>query len=257
MPLVAVLGCVRVPARVPLTSVEAFALHPDDIDFREKTISVERAASYGRIKATKPYERRTVDLSPELARTLHRYLGWLKEEALRWGWGEPEFLFPNEHGRVQDKWVSGKVFRRMLKKAKLPAFRLYDLRHTFASLLLAAGARITYVSAQLGHATPTTTLRFYAKWIPSKGRRWVEVLDQAELRSDQFGTKIWNQSGHNAQVVTQALEKLGEPSGTRTRDPLIKSPSGSRPTRPRSPRRSASPRREVRESDDASREASA
>jgi len=112
----------------------------------------------------------------------------------------------------------------MLKKAKLPAFRLYDLRHTFASLLLAAGAPITYVSAQLGHATPTTTLRFYAKWIPSKGRRWVEILDGAEMRSEvNFGTKIWNQSGQDARVVAQAVEMLGEPSGTRTRDPLIKS----------------------------------
>ncbi len=211
-------------AKAGLRPGEAFALRPDDLDFRERTISVERAASYGRIKSTKTYERRTVDLSPDLARTLHRYLAWLKEEALRRGWGEPELLFPNDQGHVQDKWVAGKAFRRMLRKAKLPAFRVYDLRHTYASLLLAAGAPITYVSAQLGHATPTTTLRFYAKWIPSKGRRWVEVLDQAELRAEEnFGTRIWNQSGHNAQVVAQAIEKLGEPSGTRTRDPLIKS----------------------------------
>jgi len=48
---------------------------------------------------------------------------------------------------------------------------------TYASLLLAAGTPITYVSAQLGHANPATTLRYYAKWIPSKGQRWVEVLD--------------------------------------------------------------------------------
>jgi integrase len=45
-----------------------------------------------------------------------------------------------------------------------PAFRLYDLRHTYASLLLAGRTPITYVSAQLGHANPTTTLRYYAKW---------------------------------------------------------------------------------------------
>ena len=44
---------------------------------------------------------------------------------------------------------------------------------------VAAGAPITYVSAQLGHANPTTTLRYYAEWIPSKGRRWVDLLDRA------------------------------------------------------------------------------
>ena len=52
-----------------------------------------------------------------------------------------------------------------------------DVGRTFASLLLAEGAPITYVSAQLGHTNPSTTLRFYARWIPIKGRRWVEVLD--------------------------------------------------------------------------------
>ena len=65
---------------------------------------------------------------------------------MRRGWGEPEWLFPNDAGRPQDKWVLGQAFRRTLKQAGLPAFRLYDLRHTYASLLLAAGAPITYVS---------------------------------------------------------------------------------------------------------------
>ena len=39
-----------------------------------------------------------------------------------------------------------KAFAQALKRAKLPGFRLYDLRHTFASLLLAQNAPITYVS---------------------------------------------------------------------------------------------------------------
>ena len=130
--------------------------------------------------------------------------------------------------------VVGTAFRRTLKRAGLPAFRLYDLHHTYASLLLAAGAPITYVSAQLGHATPTTTLRYYARWIPSQGRRWVEVLDQADISArvdvgagrgfgSRVGTKNWNQTDFLTEVVAQAIEKPGEPSGTRTLDPLIKS----------------------------------
>jgi integrase len=54
---------------------------------------------------------------------------------------------------------------------------MYDLRHTFASLLLASSAPITYVAAQLGHTKPTITLRYYAKWIPKEGLRYVDVLD--------------------------------------------------------------------------------
>ncbi len=116
-----------------------------------------------------------------------------------------------------------KVFNQALKQAKLPEFRVYDLRHTYARLLLAAGAPITYVSNQLGHATPT--LRYYAKWIPSQGRRWVEVLDHVDIAAVglEVGTKKWNQTGPHRGVVAQAIEKLGEPSGIRTLDPLIKS----------------------------------
>jgi hypothetical protein len=59
-------------------------------------------------------------------------------------------------------------------------------------------------SLELDHANPTT-LRFYARWIPSKGRRWVEVLDGADLTAEaDFGTKIWTQAAPNVQVVAQA-----------------------------------------------------
>lgn len=88
---------------------------------------------------------------------------------------------PGDEGReVLDETKVGRVFRGVLRRAGLPAFRVYDLRHTFASLLLARNAPITYVAAQLGHANPATTLRFYARWIPSMGRRWVEVLDRRD-----------------------------------------------------------------------------
>src|SRR5439155_8141634 len=62
--------------------------------------------------------------------------------------------------------------------AGLPRFRLYDLRHTFATHLLAQGAPITYVAAQLGHAKPTTTLTYYAHWIPSGDKRYIERLER-------------------------------------------------------------------------------
>jgi integrase len=94
-------------------------------------------------------------------RTLAQHVRWGKTEGL--GLGELEWLFPNDEGYVMDESRVRKVFKRTLKTAKLSEFRLYDLRHTYASLLLAASAPITYVSAQLGHANPATTLRFYAR----------------------------------------------------------------------------------------------
>ena len=57
------------------------------------------------------------------------------------------------------------------------------------------------------------------------GRTAVEVrrLNQNEdTAGGQVGTKKWNQPGCPTAVVAQAVEKLGEPSGIRTLDPLIK-----------------------------------
>jgi hypothetical protein len=124
-----------------------------------------------------------------------------------------------------------RIFKTALKAAQLPEFRLYDLRHTYVSLLLAAGAPITYVSAQLGHATPSTTLRYYARWIPSHGQRWVDLLDRAAgFIAAQVGRlvpdlePIWNQKHESgASDVLEAPDSFGGPSRTRTLDPLIKS----------------------------------
>jgi hypothetical protein len=132
-----------------------------------------------------------------------------------------------------------KVFKRALKQAKLPGFRLYDLRHTYASLLLAASAPITYVSAQLGHANPSTTLRYYARWIPSQGRRGVDLLDRLAsfigVRREPLVPKLepaWNQKRESGTPdPLEVPDFFGGPSRTRTLDPLIKSDPQAQPER--------------------------
>jgi Phage integrase family len=42
-----------------------------------------------------------------------------------------------------------------------PSLRFHDLRHTFASLVIASGGNVVFVSRQLGHASPDITLRVY------------------------------------------------------------------------------------------------
>ncbi len=44
-------------------------------------------------------------VTPELGRTLHRHLTWLKEEALRCGWGSPRGTFRTRRaGRRTSGW---------------------------------------------------------------------------------------------------------------------------------------------------------
>ncbi len=107
-------------------------------------------------------------------------------------------------------------------RAGLPHFRLYDLRHTFASLLLAAGAPITYVSAQLGHANPATTLRYYARWIPGQGRRWVDLLD-LDRPTAVLEPEMEPKRGVAGVGDQEVRAKVGSPGWARTSDFLINS----------------------------------
>ncbi len=59
-----------------------------------------------------------------------------------------------------------KQFKGILESAGLPRIRLYGLRHTTATLALAAGVPPKVVSDQLGHASAAFTLDTYAHVLP-------------------------------------------------------------------------------------------
>lgn len=68
-------------------------------------------------------------------------------------------------------------FKPLLKNAGLPNIRLYDLRHTCATLLLAAGENPKIVSERLGHASVTLTLDTYTHVLPTMQEKAAEKLE--------------------------------------------------------------------------------
>lgn len=120
-------------------------------DVREHTLLVQRAANPdGSIKATKTDRHRSVKLLRPLEQELREYrlaIGRPAEKAL---------FLTNDEGRAWDKtdWQMWRVDRwaPACRAAGLdPVPRPYDLRHSFASLLLAEGRQPVYVARQLGH----------------------------------------------------------------------------------------------------------
>ncbi|MFL6265566.1 MAG: tyrosine-type recombinase/integrase, partial [Actinomycetes bacterium] len=64
------------------------------------------------------------------------------------------------------------------RPAPLPeGLRFYDLRHTCASLLIAQGASVKAVQAQLGHATASITLDTYGHLFPSEMEALADRLE--------------------------------------------------------------------------------
>lgn len=78
---------------------------------------------------------------------------------------------------------SGGAYYKVWKSACIKAgveMPMYALRHIAASQMLANGADIAAVAAQLGHKDITTTAGFYTHLIPSAQRRAVDALPYHE-----------------------------------------------------------------------------
>jgi len=170
-------------ARTGCRPGEALALRWNEVNFTSREILIERAVSAGRIGPTKTGRSRRVDMSRELAAVLSRL--WKQREAqARRSHSKalPDWLFLSRRGELINEDWPRRVFAKVLKRAGLPWHTPYDLRHTFATLHLAKGHPITYVSAQLGHSDPSTTLRWYAHWLPTSDKRFADALDTRQRR---------------------------------------------------------------------------
>jgi integrase len=71
-------------------------------------------------------------------------------------------------------------FKALLKRADLPAgTRLYDLRHTCATLLLSRNVRPKCVQELLGHASIALTLDTYSHIIEGRDGGTADAIDEA------------------------------------------------------------------------------
>ncbi len=71
------------------------------------------------------------------------------------------------------------VWAPLLRRAGVAYRKPHALRHTVASMLVAAREDLPYVARQLGHRCVTFTLRVYAPLAPRDGHRGVDALDHA------------------------------------------------------------------------------
>ena len=221
---------------------EGCAVQWRDVDAVAKTLRVERAVTNsGRIKSTKTGEARTVDLTPRLVGALTALQAELEAEALLAGRnGIEPWVFADRTGQPLRPQRVGRLFDRIVQPAGVPRFVLYDLRHTYASHLIAQGADPGYVARQMGHSSMVTTLSFYGHWFPKTDRRHVErmeevraaAVDEAPVVHDDAGLPLdaevnedsWHRFGTSGDQVEmgagEVVEFSGAEGGTRTPTPL-------------------------------------
>jgi integrase len=143
-------------AFVGLRTAEACGLRPADIDFMRGVVhpAVQYPAEPLKTEISKTPIPIPSELALELAAQVQRWPG--------------EWLLLNEYGRQLGPWQLERAFRSARAQVDgLPAgFRFHDLRHYFASLLIASGADVKVVQARLRHASAKTTLDTYGHLWP-------------------------------------------------------------------------------------------
>jgi integrase len=164
---------------------EALALRWEDVDLERRVVYVRRALSQvrGQLVFEEPKTqkaRRGIPVSEGLAEALREQRARVEEMRARAGelWEELDLVFPSEVGtplRLDN--LRGRSFRRIRERAGLPeGFRIYDLRHSSATLLLLAEEHPKVVAERLGHATVHMTLNTYSHLLPSLQQRATEKL---------------------------------------------------------------------------------
>jgi integrase len=155
---------------------ELLGLQWGDIDWLNSQIHVRRTYNHGRFYEPKTKtSRRKIDLAPELVRELKRWRVACPP-------GDLDLVFPTENGTPEDatnmvRWR----FLPALRRAKLPKIRFHNLRHTYASLLIAQGEYPKYIQSQLGHSSINVTMDIYGHLMDTVNRRAATQLGKLVL----------------------------------------------------------------------------
>jgi integrase len=106
-------------------------------------------------------------------------------------WGSETFVV-NAYGRIAPPYAIDRVFAKARGTVEgLPeGFRIHDLRHYFASMLIASGLDVKVVQARLRHASAKTTLDTYSHlWPDTDESARAAVSDVLAARADYLRTK--------------------------------------------------------------------
>ena len=148
---------------------EILALTRKDIDFENKKIYINKSrGNFGVGKTKNPNSIRQVDMLPIVEDTLKDLKKYFSAYTMR-------FI----KKQIVEEWF------KLLDKIGFDRIPIYNTRHTFASIMLAKGEELLWVSkVQLGHASAKMTLDVYADFIPQTNKQRATFLN--ELKEEQW-----------------------------------------------------------------------
>jgi integrase len=158
---------------------ELLALRWDDVDLAQGVIRVER--SYD--------DKSGVEIEPK-SRAGHRkvpVVGALRDELVahktRQG-RDAGLVFGTTPERPSDPAGAWRRAQTAWRRAGLDGIGLHEARHTFASVLIAAGVNAKAITTYMGHASIQTTYDLYGKLMPGSESEAAALVDAYLARAD-------------------------------------------------------------------------
>jgi integrase len=123
--------------------------------------------------------QRSIPLTERALEALREHKKEQRKEIMKGGpkYDRQDWIFANRYGHHEIQTNIRVRFATAVRKADLPSIRLYDCRHTHATLLLQAGVNPKVVSERLGHASIVMTLDTYSHVLPTMQESAVKRLE--------------------------------------------------------------------------------
>jgi integrase len=162
---------------------ELLGLRWSDVDFdagraaiRQTLSSVGGKVTFSTPKTAK--SRRNIALDVGTVNVLRQHRDSQDKERVIWAeiYADMDLVFCREDGSMLRPDSITRRFHELSKRAGVPAIRLHDVRHSYASLGLAAGTHPKIMAERLGHATVGITLDTYSHVAPALARRAADDL---------------------------------------------------------------------------------
>jgi integrase len=173
---------------------ELLGLRWEDVDLEAGVVRVTQARvrAGNQVVAGEPKTargRRTIALDPTTVAALRQYRKRRTEERLAAGphYADSGLAFTMPGGTPIHPNRFSLWFRRHVRAAGLPAIRLHDMRHSYATAGLAAGVSPKVMSERLGHATVAFTLDTYTSALPAMDKSAADVVAGLILGTEEVG----------------------------------------------------------------------
>jgi integrase len=168
---------------------EYLGLQWKDVEVEKGTVTVQRTLIWRRkgggwyfSEPKTSRSRRTIPLPASIVQSIREHRRRQAEQRLKAGpkYQNNDLVFATAEGSpLMPRNLLSRHFKPTLKRAELPkSIRLYDLRHSCATLLLAAGENPKVVSERLGHSGIAMTLDVYSHVLPSMQQAAAEKLEK-------------------------------------------------------------------------------